>query len=211
MRWTVGQRRVVVGAIAAAVTAVLAGGGWALAAPAGGVIEGCANKHTGALRIAAKCKKHEKSISWNSQGPRGPVGDSGAPGPQGPRGAQGPQGAQGATGPQGPAAAGSNALAGAEVALNGNLGTWFNSYGGAPTVTNPSTGLYYVTFPGASFLPSNMIVVVSPTTSTGDCTAINGGPGVTDNGNTSVAVETTDCDGSAAERGFSFTVFGAQG
>lgn len=47
-------------------------------------------KKGGALRIATKCKKSERSVSWNRTGP------------QGAQGAQGVQGAQGDTGPAGP-------------------------------------------------------------------------------------------------------------
>jgi hypothetical protein len=74
------------------VIAGLAGGGWALAAGGGGVLHGCAKKHGGALRLSGSCKKSERSVSWNVQGPRGL---------QGPRGGQGAQGVQGVQGPPG--------------------------------------------------------------------------------------------------------------
>ncbi len=51
------------------------------ASPAQGVSSGqisaCANKSTGALRIASKCAKTENSISWGKQGLTGPRGPSG--------------------------------------------------------------------------------------------------------------------------------------
>jgi len=63
------------------------------ASPAQGVSSGqisaCANKSTGALRIASKCAKTENPISWGKQGEVGPKGDPGArglPGLQGPAG-----------------------------------------------------------------------------------------------------------------------------
>ena len=54
------------------------------------------------------CGKNEMPVSWNHQGPQGPVGPQGPmgpAGPQGPTGATGPQGATGPAGPQGPAGA----------------------------------------------------------------------------------------------------------
>jgi hypothetical protein len=76
--------------------------GAALAASGGGTIRACANKRTGALRLAKHCMRNEKRVSWSITGPRGPQGPRGAQGPQGPQGAQGPQGPQGAQGPTGP-------------------------------------------------------------------------------------------------------------
>ena len=62
-------------------------------------IVACANKKTGALRIAyKKCTKNENNVTWGVTGPQGATGETG---PQGATGATGPQGATGATGPQG--------------------------------------------------------------------------------------------------------------
>lgn len=78
---------------------------------AGGVIHACAAKSGGMLRLAPKCKRSEKAVSWNSVGRPGPQGAKGDSGPQGPAGATGAQGAKGdagatgATGPQGSAGA----------------------------------------------------------------------------------------------------------
>lgn len=45
-----------------------AGAGWALAAGgSSGVIDACANKGDGALRVAASCTKSERSLTWNVQ------------------------------------------------------------------------------------------------------------------------------------------------
>ena len=86
--------------------AAVAGGGWALAAPGGGVIHGCANKKTGALRLARICKKGENVVAWNVQGPAGAPGASGPQGPAGAQGAQGLKGPAGLQGEPGPTAAG---------------------------------------------------------------------------------------------------------
>jgi hypothetical protein len=75
-------------------------GGWAIAATTKGspVIRACANKRTGALRLAAKCRHGERRITWNQKGPAGATGATGA------TGSAGGAGATGATGPQGPGA-----------------------------------------------------------------------------------------------------------
>lgn len=92
-------RRLRVGPLLAVAALVLAaGGGWALAATRGSVIHACASKKTGALRIAGKCRKRERVLTWSVQGPAGPRG------PQGAAGDIGKQGPAGSTGPQGPGA-----------------------------------------------------------------------------------------------------------
>jgi hypothetical protein len=96
----VGRRSALV--VACVCVAAVAGGGWALAATSSGVLHGCANKKTGALRLAAKCKTREKVVSWNAKGQTGLTGLQGATGQQGARGAMGATGATGATGAQGP-------------------------------------------------------------------------------------------------------------
>jgi hypothetical protein len=85
--------------VAVAAGALLAGGGWAIAASSSGVIRACSGKKGGALRIATKCKKSERSVSWNQQGLRGLQGPVGATGAQGPAGSAGAAGLQGGTGP----------------------------------------------------------------------------------------------------------------
>ncbi len=62
------------------------------------VIRACANKKNGALRLASKCKKSERAVSWSQQGPAGLQGPTGA------SGAQGLAGLRGETGSQGPGA-----------------------------------------------------------------------------------------------------------
>jgi hypothetical protein len=73
-----------------------------------GVINACAQKQTGRLRVVAHpaaCRRGERAVSWNVQGPAGPpgpVGPPGAAGEQGPPGDTGPRGEVGPTGPAGP-------------------------------------------------------------------------------------------------------------
>jgi hypothetical protein len=74
-------------------------GGLALAAtPSSPVIKACANKRSGALRIARRCRHGERFVSWNVQGPQG---NRGFTGPRGFKGATGATGATGAAGPKG--------------------------------------------------------------------------------------------------------------
>ena len=73
-------------AVAAIATAV-AGGGIAIAATSGSTVKACANKKSGALRLASKCQKSEKKVTWNT---RGPQGDQGEQGTAGATGAAGP-------------------------------------------------------------------------------------------------------------------------
>src|SRR5580765_1095075 len=85
-------------------------GGIALVAGAGversstDVIHACAQKHGGRLRAlaaGAKCKKGERALDWNEQGPAGPAGSPGQAGSVGPAGPIGPAGPAGAAGPTG--------------------------------------------------------------------------------------------------------------
>ena len=82
-------------AMAVAVAAlVAAGGGMAVAASSTNpVIHACANKKTGALRLASKCRKSERAVSWSKeglQGSRGLTGATGLAGSTGPQGNPGP-------------------------------------------------------------------------------------------------------------------------
>jgi hypothetical protein len=61
-------------------------------------ISGCYSNHSGALRVVASgelCRQDETAISWNRQGPPGPVGRQGEQGPIGPQGLEGPEGPAG--------------------------------------------------------------------------------------------------------------------
>src|SRR3954452_2660759 len=88
----------------------LALGGAAFAAQAtahrraDGVIHACMQKKTGRLRVVAganACRRGERPLSWNAQGPAGPEGATGPAGPSGPAGTAGATGAQGPAGPAG--------------------------------------------------------------------------------------------------------------
>jgi hypothetical protein len=86
-------------AAVAIVAIVAAGGSWALAATTRGAIHACANKKSGALRLAGKCnKKHERSVSWSATGPQGSRGASGAKGTNGTNGTNGTKGTNGTNG-----------------------------------------------------------------------------------------------------------------
>lgn len=96
-------------AIAVALVAVIAAtSGWAIAATSrSSVIRACANKRSGALRLASKCRRKERPVLWNQAGPQGKQGTRGARGASGANGAPGATGAagtQGLQGPQGPGA-----------------------------------------------------------------------------------------------------------
>jgi hypothetical protein len=85
---------------------------------AAAVIHACQTKD-GQLRIvssAADCRRTERAIFWNVEGPQGPAGPQGAAGPQGPQGDTGLAGPEGPEGPEGPTGspgpAGSQGLAG---------------------------------------------------------------------------------------------------
>jgi len=84
-------------AMAISVAALLAAsGGLAVAASSSGpVIWACANKKTGVLRLASKCRRGQRSVSWNQVGPAGVAGRTGATGAAGAVGATGAQGLQG--------------------------------------------------------------------------------------------------------------------
>ena len=94
--------------LAVAAACLLAvGAGWAIAASttSSATIRACASKSTGVLRLAARCKKSERRVSWNTVGPRGLRGlrgIQGATGATGAAGATGATGAKGDTGPPGP-------------------------------------------------------------------------------------------------------------
>lgn len=89
-------------ATAISIVALLAGtGGWALAATNQGssVIRACADKKNGSLRLAGRCRRGERSVSWAKEGRPGAPGPPGAPGASGSRGEAGPGGEPGPRGP----------------------------------------------------------------------------------------------------------------
>ena len=68
---------------------IVAAGGGALAASGGGgkTITVCVKAQGGALYQAKKCKKHDKKLTWNKQGPQGQQGQQGSAGSNGANGA----------------------------------------------------------------------------------------------------------------------------
>lgn len=109
----------------------------------------CVSKESGVVRIpisGAKCKRTERSVSWNSegvqgpQGPAGPAGAAGGVGPAGPRGETGSSGGSGASGPAGPA--GSDGAAGQNGATGATGPTGATGATGATGPIGPSNGYY---------------------------------------------------------------------
>jgi hypothetical protein len=140
------SKHTVIAALASASVALIAVGGITVAqAATAPTIKACADKKTGALRLAGKCKKTEKAISWAQEGPRGPSGPSGAigrAGPGGPSGAQGPAGAAGAQGPVGPSDV---YVTGFEGVSNPNIALASDVQQAVLTLANLPAGSYAVT------------------------------------------------------------------
>lgn len=85
-------------ALVVAALLMVGGGAYALASSNGGTVTVCVKHNGGTLYKAGKCAKHDKTLSWNKQGPQGLAGGTGATGPQGPQGRVGATGAQGQRG-----------------------------------------------------------------------------------------------------------------
>ena len=102
MKSGIGRARLPVLAVAAACLLAI-GGGWAIAASrtSSATLRACASKSTGILRLATRCKRSERRVSWNTVGPRGPRGRQGIEGAKGDTGSTGATGATGATGTPG--------------------------------------------------------------------------------------------------------------
>jgi hypothetical protein len=121
--------------------AALAGGG-PPAPGSSGTITAChkwGGKDIRVVSDASKCRRGERVLTWNVQGPPGPVGPAGAAGPAGPIGPAGPRGADGAdgadgarghAGPTGPAGPPGSALESLD-ALEGSTCTRHDSSSGA--------------------------------------------------------------------------------
>jgi hypothetical protein len=157
---------------------VLAASGFAVASIRGhsGIIHGCYQKHGGSLRVidrskrgsAGKCRKSEKSLSWNQKGKRG---------------IQGPPGIQGKTGPQGPAGASVIVRARNSTQLvvpSGTTGT-YPLNGGSWTQAATETDLFFgqvtVTTPancGYGLVTATVMLGGAPTHSEADFVAVSG-------------------------------------
>jgi hypothetical protein len=151
------------------------------------VIRACQAKKTGALRVlgkpSAKCRRGEKALSWNKQGPSGAAGlpgAAGAAGKDGARGATGPAGAAGQDGAQGPTGPkGADGLNGAQGptgpkgtdGLNGAQGPTgpkgtdgLNGAQGPTGPAGPGAGFGYAgNAIGNTPMPTNQIVVAPGT------------------------------------------------
>jgi hypothetical protein len=66
-----------VGLAACAGLLAAGGAGWALGATGASSIHACASKKNGALRLAARCGRKERAVSWSVQGPAGGPGQPG--------------------------------------------------------------------------------------------------------------------------------------
>ncbi len=98
------------------------------------VIHGCAARSGGALRLASKCGKNERAVTWNNTGPAGARGATGLQGPAGSQGAAGATGATGATGAAGAAAVARDVIGGGDGGcgtLAGPATDWVGMFGAA--------------------------------------------------------------------------------
>lgn len=128
-RWLRSRGLVRVGVVAA-ILAVGAGAGslaYATVVSTASVIHACVSKEVGIVRVAAKCRKTERALTWSSGVQQGPPG---AQGPAGPQGAQGGQGATGATGAKGDTGAAGAAAVNRDV-IGGGDSTCGTTGGGA--------------------------------------------------------------------------------
>jgi hypothetical protein len=136
MRQAVKSRRLAVLLAVAATGLVAAGVSYAVIPDANGVVHGCYDTKTGALRVidpsqGQTCVPKENPLSWNQTGPTGPTGP------------QGPQGQQGPAGPGVPAVA--------TIAFDGTVNSTFSRNVTQANVTHPQTGVYCIG--GLSFQP----------------------------------------------------------
>ena len=179
------ERRGFMGGLAVGVAAsvVLAGGVAVAAIPSTttGLISGCRNVKTGALRVidyqaGKRCTPTtERPLTWNAKGvagPRGPQGIAGATGAMGPIGATGSAGPIGATGSAGPIGATGPAGGARGYARIDSTGTVTRSSAGiTATHTNLGSGSYCITVPGVD--ASTAVAIVAPDYN-GDTTGVNG-------------------------------------
>ena len=96
------RRALIVGGLCV-VVATVASVAWAMTSASTKIVA-CAKKSNGALRLvdAAKdCRKTERAVIWNTQGPQGPRGPAGARGPAGEDGVDGEDGLDGQDGVDG--------------------------------------------------------------------------------------------------------------
>jgi hypothetical protein len=145
MRKSAWPRRPSPALIVSLMALVLAMGGFAAAAipDRTGTIHGCYKKKKGTLRLVSgsKCKKSEKSISWNQKGANGASGAAGAKGDKGDAGADG------------------SAVAYAHVNSDGTLDTSLSkNITSAQVAKTGSSGAYC--FRNLSFTPKSAVATV---------------------------------------------------
>jgi hypothetical protein len=132
-----------------------------------GTLRACANEE-GRLKLlksSERCKRGQKSVSWNQTGPAGAPGAKGVAGAAGAAGTAGAQGSQGGQGPQG------TALAYAHVSQTGVLDTAHSknvstaSQGGTGifclTVTVPVTNVTGTEDLGSSLVNGNVVAALA--------------------------------------------------
>lgn len=91
------------------------------------------------------------------------------------------------------------AVAGVNLSSNGILRRYFNRFGGAPTVSHPSTGLYQISFPGSvGHIRANNSIALA--TLIGQ----NGEIRVTSFGKNAAQVRTANSNGVPANRAFNY-------
>ena len=119
---------------------------------ANGVINACVKKAGGRVRIvrrAGQCRRKERALSWNIEGPAGgrgasgPAGAAGALGRAGPAGPAGPVGPVGPAGPAGPAGPQGDGLTALED-LNG-IACHADGHAGTVTLAYDTNGVASLT------------------------------------------------------------------
>jgi hypothetical protein len=134
-RWQLRSRRLVRVGVVAAILAVGAGAGsfaYATVSSSAIIIHACVSKEVGLVRIAAKCRKTERPLTWSNGGgaQAGPTGPQGPAGPQGPQGPQGATGAAGAKGDTGTAGVNRDVIGGGDsCSLAGNATEYIGMFG----------------------------------------------------------------------------------
>lgn len=132
---------------------LIAGAGGAYAASGGqGTITVCVSHSHGTLYKARKCKKHDKKLTWNVQGPQGQQGIAGKNGTNGINGANGANGA----------------VAGYSTSSNGSV-----------DITGTSKTILTLSLPAGSYIVNSKAVLHANAGSAGyandDCRLVGGG------------------------------------
>ena len=152
---------------ACVVAVLVAGGGaYALAASGSGTITVCVSHTKGTLYKAKKCAKHDKKLSWNTQGPQGIQGPRGVQGAEGAQGVQGAQGIQGTKGNQGSpgTARGYGSVPASCTASDSPPTICTLSASSNAKVTHPFTGIYCISVPSVTPVDDGAIATLENTT-----------------------------------------------